>query len=136
MVLMMWSSVRRSFGSCWRKRVDLVDRVEHGRVVLAAEAPPDVGVGVARELPRQVHGELAREGDGLGAGLGPEILGLDVEDLGDAPQDVVDGDEVLLGAPDVRQDLLGEVEGQRAARSGCRRRGSGPGSPRAPGCST
>ena len=84
-------------------------------MVLAAEAAADVGVGVARELAGEVHGELAGEGDGLGPGLGPEVLGFDVEDLGDAAEDVVDRHEVLLRPPDVGEDLLGEVEGQRAA---------------------
>ena len=112
MVLMMWSRVRRSFGVLLEERVDLVDRVEDGRVVLAAEAATDVGVGVARQLARDVHGELAGEGDGLRPGLGPEVLGFDVKDLGDAAEDVVDRHEVLLRPPDVGEDLLGEVEGR------------------------
>ena len=114
MVLMMWSSVRRNFGILLQEGVDLVDGVKHGGVVLAAEAPPDVRVGVAGQLAGEVHGHLARERHGLGARLGAEVLDLDVEDLGDAAEDVVDRDEVLLGAPDVGEDLLGEVERERA----------------------
>jgi hypothetical protein len=95
--------------------LDLVDSVKDGGVVLAAEAAADVGVGVARELAGEIHGDLAWKGHGLGAGLGAEVLGLDAEDFADAALDVVEGDEALLVAPDVGENLLGEVEAELTA---------------------
>src|SRR5439155_4723500 len=98
--------------------LDLLDRVEDGGVVLAAEAAADVRVGMAGELAGEIHGDLAGKGHGLGAGLGAEILGPDREDLGDPPLDVLDGDAALVGSPDVGEDFLGQVKGQLATGEG------------------
>src|ERR1700677_5363700 len=38
---------------------DLVEGVDHGCVVGIAEDPPDGRIAVVRELPGQVHGDLA-----------------------------------------------------------------------------
>src|ERR1700693_4079930 len=38
---------------------DLVHRVDHGRMVPLAEDPADGRIAVVRELPGQVHGDLA-----------------------------------------------------------------------------
>jgi hypothetical protein len=89
--------------------------VEDRGVVLAAEALADVGKRVAGELPGEVHRDLAGKGDGLRAGLGAEVVRLDAEDLAHAALDVVGGDQALLGAPDVREDLVGEIETEIAA---------------------
>src|SRR3990170_8601606 len=95
--------------------LDLVDGVEDRRVVLAAEALADVGEGIAGELVGEVHGDLAGKGDGLGPGLGAQVVRLDAEDVADATLDVVDRDEAFLGAPDVGEYLLREVEAELAA---------------------
>src|SRR5262245_19991108 len=90
--------------------------MENGRVVLSAEAAADVRVGVVRELAGKITSELAGERHGLSASLRAEVLGLHVVDLRNAAEDVVEGHEVLLGTPDVREYLLGEIEGEWAAR--------------------
>src|SRR5215468_5049497 len=88
--------------------------MEDSRVVFAAETATNVRVRVVRQLAGEIHGELTGKGHGLGASLGAKVLGLDVIHLGDAPKDVLEGDQVFLRPPDVRQYLLGEVEGERA----------------------
>src|SRR6185503_4473040 len=46
-------------------RFDLPDGVQDGRVVFAAERRPDGGERLVDQVPAQVHGDLAREGDVL-----------------------------------------------------------------------
>src|SRR5437899_5503285 len=48
---------------------DLVDAVDHGRVIAPAEGLADLDELHAEEVARQEHGHLARHGEALGAGL-------------------------------------------------------------------
>src|SRR5579862_5296672 len=46
--------------------LNLLDGVNHGRMMLAAEAPSDLGQRRVRELVTQIHGDLPRHHDRLG----------------------------------------------------------------------
>src|SRR5689334_3047366 len=54
--------------------LDLVDRMDDGRVVAPAEGLADLDELHLQEVAGQVHGDLARDGEGLDAGLGAEPL--------------------------------------------------------------
>src|SRR5262249_22395598 len=95
--------------------VDLVNRVQDGGVVLAAELPADLRQRRRGELLHQVHGDLAREGDGLGVAAHLQVLLAQPELLADALLDQVDGDLLLLGGDDVPEHLLGGAQGDRGA---------------------
>ena len=113
------------FGIFLEQALDLVDGVQDGGVVLAAEGAADLGERGVGELAGEVHRDLAGEGDGLGAVLGPHVGELDAEELGRLPLDVLDGDDLLFLAPEVGEDLLGELDAHLAA--GERAEGDHPG---------
>src|SRR5205807_2351669 len=69
--------------------LDLVDRVQDGRVVLAAEGAADLGERGVGELTREVHRDLPREGDGPRPVLRLEVGELYAEELGDASLDLL-----------------------------------------------
>src|SRR2546425_7749598 len=58
------------------QRLDLIDGMEHGRVVLATEGPADLGERGVGEVARQIHSDLTGKGHRLGAILGFEIGGV------------------------------------------------------------
>ena len=62
-----------------------------------------------RELAGEVHGDLPRECDGLGTPLGAHVGELDAEEVGGLPLDLLDGDDFLFFAPEIREDFLGEI---------------------------
>ena len=61
---------------------------------------------------------LAREGHGLGAVLGAHVGELDAEELGGLPLDVLDGDDPLFLAPQVGEDVLGQLDAHLASGQG------------------
>src|SRR5512134_2451978 len=63
--------------------LDLVDAMDHGRVVPAAEGLPDLDQLHAQHVPREVHGHLTGDGERLGAGLGAKALGGHAPPAGD-----------------------------------------------------
>jgi len=78
-------------------------------VVLSAEGASDLGERGVGELACEVHRDLARERDGLGAALGLQIRDLDSEEVADLSLDLLDRDDLLVFAPEIRQDFLGQV---------------------------
>ena len=87
-------------------------------MVLAAEGAADFGEGRVRQLAGEVHGDLARECDGLGTALGAHVGELDAEEVGHLSLDLLDGDDFLFLAPEVSEDLLGEIGIHVAAAEG------------------
>src|SRR5690606_16614645 len=83
--------------------LDLLDRVDHRRMVAAAEQPADLDEREAEELAHQVHGDLARDREILGAPLGAERLDRHAPRLGHA------------GADQVRRQLGSRVGGEHPA---------------------
>ena len=71
-----------NLGSSCEQSLDLLDGVQNGGVILAAEGAADFGEGGVGELAGEVHGDLARERDGLGAVLGAHVGELDAEEVG------------------------------------------------------
>src|SRR3990172_12345963 len=61
------------------EELQLGDSVDDRRVILAAEGAADVTERRVGELTREGHGDLAREGDRLGAVLGAHVGELDAE---------------------------------------------------------
>ena len=47
------------------QRLDLIDGMEHGRVVLATEGQADLGEGGVGEVARQIHGDLTEKATAL-----------------------------------------------------------------------
>ncbi len=83
-----------------------------GRVVASAELEADFGRGVLGHLARDVHRELAREGDDARALLALELLRAQVEVVGNGALDEVDGDVRLLGrGEDVLELRTGDFDG-------------------------
>ena len=78
-------------------------------MILAAEGAADLGERGVGELAREVHRDLAREGDGLRPVLGLEIRDLDPEEVADLPLDLVDRDDLLFLAPELAENLLREI---------------------------
>ena len=109
MLWVMLSMVFLNLGSSCSKVLHFVDGVENGRVILAAEGAADFGEGGVRELAGEVHRDLTRERDGLGAALGAHVGELDAEEVGGLPLDVLDGDDFLVLAPEIGEDFLGEI---------------------------
>ncbi len=64
-------------------------------MIAPAEATADVGIGAGRVLLAQVHGDLARAGDGAGPALAQQIGLLQVEVVGDRLLDLVHRDAAL-----------------------------------------
>src|SRR5215467_14868016 len=80
-------------------RLELGDRVEDGGMVFAPERAPDVTQRRVGELAREIHSDLAGEGDRFGPVLGAHVGELDAEELCRLALDVLDGDDSLLLAP-------------------------------------
>lgn len=78
------------------ERVDFVDGMEHGGVVLAAELASDFRQRGGGELLHQVHGNLARVGDGFRVRAHLQVFGAELEVLADALLDQFDGDALIL----------------------------------------
>jgi hypothetical protein len=85
---------------------DLVDRVEHRRVMLAAELAADLRQRRGGELLHDVHRDLSRESDGARVAADFQILLAQVEVLADALLNQVDRNALFLRRDDVAQDLL------------------------------
>src|SRR5204863_1826928 len=94
--------------------LDLGDGMEHGGVVLASERTPNLAEGRVRELPRQVHGNLTREGHGASPIVAADVCELDAEELRGLGLDVVDGRESVFLAPESAEDFMREAERQRS----------------------
>src|SRR5215470_4058037 len=99
-------------------RLELGDRVEDGGMVLAAERAPDVTQRRVGELARKIHGDLTGEGYRFGPVLGPHVGELDAEELSRLALDVLDGDDPLLLAPQVGEDVLGQLDAHLASGEG------------------
>src|SRR5215813_7403112 len=91
-------------------RLELGDRVEDGGMVLAAEGAPDVTQRRVGELAREIHRDLTGEGHRFGPVLGAHVGELDAEELGRLALDMLDGDDPLFLAPQVGEDVLGELD--------------------------
>ena len=90
-------------------------------MVLAAEGTADVGERSVRELPRQIHRDLARQGHGFRAVPGLQVGERDAEEFRDLALDQLDREDLLFFAPEIRERLLREVHahlatGHRAER--------------------
>ena len=96
--------------------LDLPDGVNHGGVMLAAEAPADFRKRCVRQVLAQIHGDLPGHGDGLRAhseeSADADDVGLDLPGL--VEQDVAYvADFLAIGAENVgafefrRQQLIG-----------------------------
>src|SRR6266852_7719 len=87
--------------------IDLVDRVQDRRMVLAAELPADLRQRRRGELFDQVHGDLAGKGDGFRIAAHLQVLLAQAELLAHALLNELDGDLLLLRGDDVLEHLLG-----------------------------
>src|SRR5262245_51025850 len=90
--------------------VDLAEGVNDRGVVFPTKALADLRKGRAGERLRQVHGDLAGDGHGLGVVLGLEIRELDVVVVGHELLDHLDRDRLVFGVQEVAEDLVGEGE--------------------------
>src|SRR3989304_7756802 len=111
----------RELGVFLEKRMDLFNGVKDRRVILPAEGSSDLSERGVSELAGEIHSHLSGKGDCLGSIPRFEICGLKGIVLGDLTLDMVDADDFFLASPEVREDLLGEVDrhlatGQRANR--------------------
>src|ERR1700675_1099680 len=84
------------------QELKLGDRVDDRRMVFTAEGAPDIAERRVSQLAREVHGDLARERNRLGAVLGAHVRELDPEELSDLPLDVLHGDDALFLAPEIK----------------------------------
>ena len=91
--------------------LDLLARVDHGGVVLAAEAVADVGKGGLDDLPAQVHGHLAGQHDGLVPPAGAQVVHAHPEKVRHRFLDGGDRRQPLLLGAQLLQDVLGELRG-------------------------
>src|SRR5207248_1179024 len=87
-----------------------------GRVVAAAELLAELRQRGVRQLAREVHGDLARVDDVLGALVAAELLEGELEALGDELLDPRDRDlrQVAL-REDLLEHVLAEIDGERPA---------------------
>src|SRR5713226_741430 len=81
--------------------VDLVDGMQDGGVVLAAELSANLRQRGRGKLLDQVHGNLAGEGDGFGIAPHLQILLAQPELLADTLLDELDGDLLFLRGDEV-----------------------------------
>src|SRR5712692_8055379 len=86
--------------------IDFVDGVQDGGVVLPAELPADFRQRRGGELLREVHGDLAGEGDGLGVAPHLEVMLSQAKLFADAFLDQLDGHLFFLRGDNVSQYLL------------------------------
>src|SRR5206468_549710 len=99
-----------------KQGLDLADRVQDRGVIHAAEGAADLGERGVGELPRQIHGDLTREGHRFRPILGLQLGELEPETFGNLPLDQLDRDARLFVAPEVRERLLSEVHGRLTTR--------------------
>src|SRR3990172_2601096 len=99
------------FGVFLEQQGDLIHSVQDSGVILPAERAADLQQGGGGKLAGEVHGDLAWEGDGPRSGFRLEVRQLDAEEVGHLPQDLFEGNDPLVFAPEVREDILGEVGG-------------------------
>src|SRR5262249_47237727 len=100
---------------------NLVDAMEDGRVVSAAERATDVGERGVREVTSEVHRDLSWEGNG-----GRPILRLQfgqrhAVEVTHRSLHLLDGDDLLLLAPEVGEDLVRQVDAHLTAGQGAER---------------
>src|SRR5438445_232540 len=94
------------------------DGVEDGGVVTISELPTDGGERSVGQLPREVHGELARPGDARGTAGRDEIVEGEAERVGGEDQlgpdrvQGVEGVEELLLGPHLGLEALDVVDEQ------------------------
>ena len=93
--------------------------MQNGGVVFAAELASDFRERRGGELLDDVHGDLARIGDGFCVGADFQILLAKTELFADAFLDELDGDLFFLGGNDVAKDLLRIAEIERDSRERC-----------------
>src|SRR6476659_3879519 len=77
--------------------VDGSDGVKDGRVIAAAEVAADFFEAIARVTARQIHADLAGEGNALVATFALKIRQANVVVLRYRIQDLLDGDPPLVG---------------------------------------
>ncbi len=96
--------------------LDLIDRVDHRRVVTAAEALADRRQRRLGEVATQVHGDLTRVGDLRGAFVAAQFADVHAELTRDLALYHLDRDRLRVAVrEDVLQRLLGEVDVDRSA---------------------
>src|SRR5215204_3104755 len=95
---------------------DLARRVDHGGVIAPAELLADLRQRRVGELAREVHRDLARVHDVLGALVAAELLEREPEAVGDGFLDPLDrdGGELALWE-DISKHVLREVDRHRPA---------------------
>src|SRR5712691_1152850 len=106
---------------------DLVDGVQDGSVVLAAELAPDLRQRGGGELLHDIHRYLAWKSDGPRVAANLQVLLAQIEVLAHAFLDQVDGDALFLRSDDVPEHLLRRRQrtgsaGQRSIRHQARQR--------------
>ncbi|PAV66171.1 hypothetical protein WR25_02116 [Diploscapter pachys] len=90
--------------------LDLAHRVDDGRMVAPTELAPDLGQRARRQALRQIHGNLARAGDGAAAARRHQIERLQLEMLADELLDLVDRHAPLRPAQHVAQRRQREIQ--------------------------
>ena len=94
--------------------------VDDGSVIFAAKGVSDIAERRACMLAREEHGDLAREGDVGLTTLAGHICQPDVEVLGHAALDRIDGDGLSrLLLENVPQKILNRLLGDRFFAQGC-----------------
>src|ERR1700681_902870 len=88
------------------ERVDLVDGVQHRRVMFAAELASNFRERSGGELLHQIHGNLAGKGDGLRVRAHLQVRLAEAELLADLFLDQVNRDALFLRGNYVPQNLL------------------------------
>src|ERR1700677_1660505 len=98
---------------------NLINRMQHGGVMLPAELPANFRQRRGGQLLHDVHRHLARERDGARVTANFQILFAKIEMLTDALLDQVDGHALFLRRDDVAQNLLrgGQGDGCAGQRS-------------------
>src|ERR1700739_532644 len=89
--------------------------MQDGSVVLAAELPSNFRKRGGGQLLDDIHGYLAREGDGAGVAADLYVLFAQVEVFADALLNEIDGDALFLGGDDVPENLLRGSQGDGRA---------------------
>src|SRR5690349_1194272 len=107
--------------------LDLVHRVQHGRMVLAAERAADLRQRGMGELTGEIHRDLAGERHRLRAVLRLEVGELDPVGLRHLALNLFDRDDLLFLAPEIAEHFLSEVDrhlasGERTKRDHARER--------------
>jgi len=90
--------------------LDAAHRVDHRRMIAAAELAPDLGQRARGQALGEVHRDLARTGDHHGAPRGDQIDRLEVVMRRHCALDLVDRDSLGAAAQHIAERRLGELQ--------------------------